>query len=227
MNLIAVKDLCSQFGPARDQGARPTCLAFAASDAHAAMRDDWTPLSCEYAFFHAQRRANLPPTSGTRLSAMLETLREDGQPEEKDWPYLVALPATIAAWRPPATVGAIYGREGQTERPSLDHIIPWLDQDRPVIILTILSASFYNPTLDGVVDPQSDERPEPKLRHAVIACGHGTIDGRRALLVRNSWGPRWGRDGYGWLTETFLKPRIYNAAILMENVNVSADSAAA
>lgn len=227
MNLVAVKDLCSQFGAARNQDARPTCLAFAASDAHAALRDDWTPLSCEYAFYHAQRRAGLPPSGGARLSAMLDTLREDGQPEEAAWPYLAALPVKIATWAPPTTVGAIYRRAGQTETPSLDQIISWLDQDRPVIILTMLSASFYNPTPNGVVDPASGELPEPKRRHAVIACGHGTIDGRRALLVRNSWGPRWGRDGYGWLTEKFLKPRLYNAAILMEDVHVSAHSATA
>ena len=37
MTEIAVEcDLGSLFGAARDQGDRPTCLAFAASDAHAA-----------------------------------------------------------------------------------------------------------------------------------------------------------------------------------------------
>lgn len=52
------------FGPARDQGARPTCLAFAASDLHAGVREAWTPLSCEFLFYHAQRRAGRPPTVG-------------------------------------------------------------------------------------------------------------------------------------------------------------------
>ncbi len=36
-------DLRSLLGDARDQEARPTCLAFAASDVHAALRDGWTP----------------------------------------------------------------------------------------------------------------------------------------------------------------------------------------
>lgn len=59
--IVAIKDLRSAFGPGRNQGARPTCLAFAASDTHAALRADWSPLSCEFAFYHAQRRAGLPP----------------------------------------------------------------------------------------------------------------------------------------------------------------------
>ena len=33
-------DLRGNFGPARDQNPRPTCMAFAASDAHAALAQD-------------------------------------------------------------------------------------------------------------------------------------------------------------------------------------------
>src|SRR5205814_2047635 len=99
--------------------------------------------------------------------------------------------------------------------------IAWLDQERPVVILSMLSASFYNPSWEGVVDPAPGEQPEPKRRHAVIACGYGTIKSQRALLVRNSWGPGWALNGYGWLTERFLAPRLYDAAVLLENVHVS------
>ena len=75
-------DLRSLFGDARDQDQRPTCLAFAASDAHAALRSPWRPLSVEFAFYHAQRRAGRTPHVGATLPAMLEALREDGQPIE-------------------------------------------------------------------------------------------------------------------------------------------------
>jgi hypothetical protein len=84
-------DLRASFGAARDQGARPTCLAFAASDTHAALREGWTPLSCEYAFFQAQRRAGRMPNAGALLSSMLEALCKDGQPEESGWPYQSAM----------------------------------------------------------------------------------------------------------------------------------------
>jgi hypothetical protein len=63
--ITAAVDLRSLFGTARNQGSRPTCLAFAASDTHAALRSGWVPLSCEYAFYQAQggraaRRARAP-----------------------------------------------------------------------------------------------------------------------------------------------------------------------
>lgn len=222
-----VRDLRPLFGPARDQGARPTCLAFAASDTHAGLRDGWAPLSCEFAFYAAQKRAGRPPTSGALLSTMLDALRLDGQPDEKGWPYLAAVPADHRLWTPPATVGPLYGRNGQRDGTDLSSILAALDLDTPVLMLTMLSRSFFQPRGDGVVDPANDELPEPAQRHAVVAVGHGTVDGTPAILIRNSWGPGWGLEGHAWLTERFLAPRLFATANLTEEVDVSSHTAAA
>ena len=93
-------DLLHRFGPVRDQGRRPTCLAFAASDSHAGVRSGWEPLSCEFAFYNAQRRAGRSPAQGALLSAMLDTLRIDGQPVEAGWPYLDSDSVHPTTWRP-------------------------------------------------------------------------------------------------------------------------------
>jgi Papain family cysteine protease len=226
MSIISVSvDLRSMFGSARDQGARPTCMAFAASDVHSERRGDREPLSCEYAFFHAQRRTNRRPTEGATLGGMLEALRLDGQPHENGWPYIVT-PIKQDTWQPPREVGPLYGRSGDNSDPSFEQIIWKLNQNAAVILLLMLSASFYQPTADGIVDAAPGELPQPQRRHAVVAVGHGTVDGQRAILIRNSWGMKWGKSGYAWLTETFLEPRVFAAATLLENVNVSGHSAA-
>lgn len=220
-------DLRPMFGPARDQGQRPTCLAFAASDTHAALRSTWTPLSCEFAFYHAQRRANRSPSQGATLGSMLEALRHDGQPMEAGWPYLTDLPADIANWLPPSHGHPVFRRNGAAGSNTVAAVIDKLDQQEPVILLTTLSASFFSPTIEGVVDLAQGEFPDPTLRHAVVAVGHGTINGSKAVLVRNSWGTAWGVDGHAWLTEQFLTPRLFATANLLEEIHVSAGPATA
>ena len=225
--VVPTLDLRLMFGPAREQHGRPTCLAFAASDAHAAVRGGWEPLCCEYAFYQAQRRASRPPTRGALLPAMLDALAQDGQPVEAGWPYLTALPAKLSDWLPPPTIGALLGRAGMMSSSAIEQVIAALEQQQPVILLLMVSGSFFLPNADAVVDPGVGEVPEPARRHAVVACGHGMVDGQPALLVRNSWGPRWGQGGCAWLTQAFLKPRLFAAATLLEAVDVPARSVAA
>jgi hypothetical protein len=218
-------DLRPMFGPARDQGQRPTCLAFAASDTHAALRPDWTPLSCEFAFYHAQLRAKRSPLQGATLGSILDTLRHDGQPSESCWPYLAGLPTDLADWRPPAGGHPVFRRNGSAGSDTIATVIDRLDRQEPVILLTMLSASFYSPTVEGMVDPAYGEIPDPALRHAVVAVGHGTVNGSTAILVRNSWGSAWGVNGHAWLTEQFLTPRLFATASLLEEIHVSAGPA--
>ena len=226
-SITILEDLRPHFGEARNQGSRPTCLAFAASDAHAALRPGWSPLSCECAFYQAQQRASRPPDRGATLPAMLETLRHDGQPEEAGWPYLSAVPADLTAWLPPAEVGARFRRAGAPHAYDVGPIIAEIDAQRPVILLMTLSRSFFMPSPAGVVQPAAGEVPEPARRHAVIAVGHGTVQAERAILVRNSWGLGWGLSGHAWLTERFIAPRLFAAALLTEDVDVSARPLAA
>ena len=226
-DLIDLISLKSLFGPARDQGLRPTCLAFAASDAHAALRSGWSPLSCEYAFFQAQKHASRSPSTGALLPSMLEALRTSGQPEEVGWPYLPATPSAKELWQPPSDISELFRRKSRLSTSKVDDIIAELDQGRPVIVLLMLSSSFFQPSGKGIVDEVPGELPEPRRRHAVVALGHGTIDGQRAVLIRNSWGASWGEDGNGWLTEQFLNPRIFATAVLTEEVHVPANSTTA
>ncbi len=221
------RDLRPRLGSARDQGPRPTCLAFAASDVHAAIRHGWTPLSCEAVFFRAQRRSGRSASVGATLPALLEALRLDGQPAETDWPYLALTPANDAAWLPPASPGTPYTRAGASASADWGHLITRLDEGRPVILMMTLSRSFYSADPDGVVQPAAEERPDPALRHAILAVGHGSVDGEPAVLIRNSWGDGWGQGGHAWLTASFLGPRLFGLALLDEDDDVSPRSAAA
>jgi hypothetical protein len=228
MTVITItKDLRSMFGPVRDQGQRPTCLAFAVSDLHAAMRSGWSPLSCEYVFYHAQKRAKRTPAQGALLPEMLEALRYEGQPLESGWEYLDSLPADLTLYAPPAGISPIYRRAGESGDDTVKTIIDKLDAGQPVLTLMRLSSSFDWVKADGIVDPGPNEAPDYFRRHAVVAVGYGELKGQRVVLIRNSWGDGWGASGYGWLTEKFLLPRVFRLAILKEDLSVSPHSHAA
>lgn len=207
-------DLRGRFGSARDQGARPTCLALAMSDAHASVRDQWEPLSPEYLFFHAKRREGKPPSSGATIPWVRLAVEKDGQPLESGWPYLSTTPADLALWVPPAEVGEVFRRASAALGDGFDHVWDLVSRGEPAVIVMKLSDAFYFPSGDGIVD--SPEPADPARRHAVVTAATGERSGSRYILVRNSWGTSWGIAGYAWVAEGYLSPRIMQVIAFME-----------
>ncbi|WP_262503854.1 C1 family peptidase [Sphingosinithalassobacter sp. CS137] len=220
MSIVVSRDLASAFGGARDQGARPTCLAFASSDCHAATLGPWEPLSCEWIYHSAQARSGRSHFDGATLGSMLEALRHDGQPVESEWPYQQMV---VEPWTPPAGSPTVFRAVGETTTADVDAVVALLESGRPAVMLMTLSRSFYLPDSDGVVRAAADELPDPAVRHAVVATAHGVVDGRSAVRVRNSWGTGWGADGSAWLDRDFLAARLFAAFGLLGVEDVSAD----
>ena len=58
-------------------------------------------------------------------------------------------------------------------------------------MLNAQKLQFYK---KGVYSPMLCSKD--KLDHAVLAVGYGTDDGKDYWTVKNSWGAKWGEDGY-------------------------------
>ncbi|MCW1838752.1 C1 family peptidase [Prosthecomicrobium hirschii] len=169
----------------------------------------------EFAFYHAQRRAGLPPSSGSMLPHILDSVREDGQPLETGWPYLAAVPADVSKWGPP-TITEKYRRASDHNSGSFSEIVSHITAGSPPVLLFLLGERFYIPDRNGMIRSAAGE--VDVAGHAVVAVATGRNNEGNWLLVRNSWGATWGIGGHAWVSEDYMANRLRWIAVLKERL---------
>lgn len=179
-------DLRAQLGPVRDQGLRPTCLAFATTAAHEHARTAGEVLSVEALFARAKQRDGLGPTAGTTVPAITDALAREGQCPEAEWPYGSPMP----------TKGARFYRARADHRGGdlVKQMCFALASGRTVVLVTRITAAWHRVGADGLVRSLP---ADPLAYHAVLAVGYDAAG--QKLLIRNSWGTTWGMRGCAWL----------------------------
>lgn len=143
--------------------------------------------------------------SGAMLRDGIKTLAKQGVCCEKSWPYVISKFAS----KP----GAACYKEAMDCQITSYHRILTLDEMRaclaegfPVVFGFAVYESFESQQVakTGIVNmPQSSERCLGG--HAVLAVGYN--DGQKRLIVRNSWGPKWGMKGYFTLPYGYVTDR--------------------
>jgi len=148
--------------------------------------------------------------AGAMLRDGMKTANHDGAPPEEDWPY------DISKFRskPPAKV---YKEAEEHQVLIYRRIIRSLTQMKaclaggdPWVFGFSVYESFETPEV-----ARTGEAPMPALAegllggHAVMAVGYDDATSR--FLVRNSWGTRWGMDGYFTMPYAYLTERNLSA----------------
>lgn len=197
-------DFRDRWRDVRDQGSRSSCLACATTDAHEQCRLSAESFSAEFLFYHAgQQMPRQDVNDGLTFEAVAHALREDGQPLESEWPYQMVQPTP---WMPPAVTNCWCGDTDDTGLGNIDQIVATVRRGQPIVLGIRLTADFFAPLQDPFVIQASG----PGFGgHALLAVGvgeHATVG--RVLLVRNSWGPRWGDQGHAWLAAEFLQDKL-------------------
>ncbi|MEW1974456.1 C1 family peptidase [Microbacterium profundi] len=191
-----------------DQGMRPTCVTFAASAAHEAMRtlqgEDAEHLSPEALWAYCSTNGTAS-VDGMLLADAGPALENDGQPLLRDWPYADtarAAPSSAGAppWHRAALVPLELSRDGVEAE-----IEDQLQTGVPVILILETTDEFLLTDADGFI-AVPDIRAGHGGYHAVTCVGAATHPtAGRHLLVKNSWGEEWGAGGYGWLPLDYLR----------------------
>lgn len=210
-------DLTSSLGVIRDQGRRPTCLAFAASDSHAlAQALGKSHLSPEYLFYYAaQRQRPQKHTDGVSASSLFQAIQHDGQPLEAHYPYQQSLAASSALPTPSRPFRHdLYKKVFSLSTTDLiNQIVVCLRRNiAPILFLEVTQAFFFIPPgANAMIDDPNGDPDQGK--HAVVAVGHGqTRSGIDLIKIRNSWGSSWADNGHAWLTQTFLDRHLLSVA---------------
>jgi len=233
---------------AKNQGRRPSCAVYAVVSAlefqNVRLTGALERLSEEYLIWATRRSLGLngpnavlardaegEPTEdvGFTLISVVTALQTYGIPAQVDMPNVPGLavdevpaptPEIIAKARARRLVfiTQLPGRESGTLVNSLIHA---LDSGFPV------PAALRWPHERSIrAGSLAEQQPLPDVFHAVTFIGYECPGGRledTAFIFKNSYGPRWGRGGYGRATWSYLSRHLMEAYVLDVRSNAAAN----
>lgn len=184
---VDLRDYCTK---TEDQGSLPYCAAYTAAGfaENILWRKNDVPrdIDPKPIYAAAKRIDGMPNEDGTTLTAVCEVLRNMGYFDKDKCKTQVIYRDNAKALVRYAVhkFGCLISGFGITEE--------WY------------TANAHNPVITG-------ERLNSSLGgHAVLICGYT----RKFVIIQNSWGEDWGKDGFGFITwDAFEKQFQYGAVL--------------
>jgi C1A family cysteine protease len=208
-NLPDSVDLRPYLPPVYDQGYLGSCTANAltAFREYLEIKDGKAvdPLSRLFVYWHEREiEGTVNTDSGASLRDGMKVLAKIGVCPESVWPYVEDRFAEKPSEAAEATAGKYRIAEYHRVQ-TVDDLFAALASGQPVVVGILVWESFESTGKDGIVPATSPATGDKPLGgHAMLACGYKTINGRRYVLLRNSWGPDWGDGGYCWMPPEYV-----------------------
>lgn len=207
--LSPLVDLRAKCPPVYDQGQLGSCTANALSGAFEfnCKKENLNVFMPSRLFLYFNERVlnnTVSSDSGAHIREGIKSLNNSGICPEKEWPY----DASKFAVKPPqkcytvalkATVKT-YQRLTHT---NLAQLQSCLAEGYPFVFGFTVYESFESQLVakTGIM-----AMPKPKEKvirgHAAMAVGYD--DKKKAVIVRNSWGPKWGLKGYFYMPYSYI-----------------------
>ncbi|HEY9878640.1 MAG TPA: C1 family peptidase [Leptolyngbyaceae cyanobacterium] len=230
LDLPPFVDLRNGFSPVEDQGRIESCTAHVVTSIAEYLEQktsqEYRHRSRLFLYKTTKNLLKVQGNVGVFLRTAMGALRLFGLPPEEYWPYDVS---QLDA-EPPAFCYAFAANYKAIQYVRLDTPEVY-DDELLLAIKTQLAAGFplafgtmlfdaplsyasRPDTLGQMPYPANSDRPLGG--HAMVAVGYddsltiehfkpGGIKSKGAILVRNSWGPGWGKEGYGWLPYSYIQ----------------------
>lgn len=222
-------DLSHRMTPVKHQGDRNTCNAFAATALVEFLIKEKTgqdiDLSEAYAYYLGKTKALTTPytkkayTNDDGLAGFLAVKAyEYGCIAESDWPYELQnwfqkkdprCTFTQGKPDPICFIGVPPKQAKQLQhRVSPIFIEPenfanfLLKTQKPIVFNILWFADSVNNQTGALHMPTAQEKSVQAYGHVVLLVGYDSV--AKQFIFRNSWGPGWGKNGYGTLPEDYV-----------------------
>ena len=168
---------------------------------------------CVELLFWRCKQLDAGTSHGTSFPSARDALIEPGQCDEAHWPYVTTFDPS-APYDPPTAVAGAAKAHATMTRISTDpaSVSAVLATGHPVVAGLQLWDGFYDCDSATIAAPAGNI--DATALHAV--CFTGLDEDNDTIMIRNSWGRRWGRDGYAWLRLTAL-PRVLLEAWVVDD----------
>lgn len=190
------------------QGPYGTCAGwstgYAARTILEAMRNSWSGSIIDSntfspSFIYNQIRVAKGCSNGTSLINALEVLKEQGGLKLKDFAYDCDKEVTTLDKEKAKEYRIIEYRDiTPKDANKILNVKKSLAEGRPVVIAMDVPVSFN--TAKELWIPLESDYKNWSRGHAITVIGYDDKKFGGAFELMNSWGKRWGKDGYTWVT---------------------------
>jgi len=184
--------------PVRDQGPRETCLSCAVTTVHeCVLGASITTATLSEEYLHWSSRGVRSHGGGRTPYDIEAALRQTGQPPYERWPYDPGVDENILTYTPPDLAGSVFAKGNLTSIPlDLQSLRQAISDGRVVALGLTTWLGFHE--IRGYDLDVPDLASMLPARHAVVCAGYDDVEGY--LVIRNSWGRGWGRNGCARMT---------------------------
>lgn len=214
--MMSRTDLRPRLPPPFDQGNEASCGPNAGSGLMYHLYPGLAKLGFSRQQIYWDARPDKNVDTGTETREVMRVLEKNGALTEKVWPYT---PENL--WKSPPTNRPRYSLTTYSRLHSREDFVSCLSEGYPFLLgFTFYeSTDSYRVAQTGIMVPPDTARESKIGTHIALVVGHdlnfrsSTVFKKSGidpalvpdemLLVRNSWGPKWGDGGHFWMPVSY------------------------